>query len=188
MADLKAAPAKPDNNNNKKSSAEPTSPAVERTAKAKRRKRTKSKPNANSEKSTSEGKAPEEEKAPVKVEVVPQEPAKPLSAAGKLECMCMIFFCKAYGLMGVNKRPHGEVMAEAEEATGCSHRAIQGVLYTFTYDGKLGALRTQVPIYPVKADKSKARDLALKSLLAAFETTPDHPLLSYDANAEQTTA
>jgi hypothetical protein len=94
---------------------------------------------------------------------------------GKLKDYAAYFFCQAYGLEDQQTRPHEEIVQDAQALTNCSVRAINEVLYGFSYDDLLCHLRAAVPAYPAKVP-NKERNLDLnREILIAYANSLSAP-------------
>lgn len=101
-----------------------------------------------------------------------------LPGQGKLRDLCGYLFCQAYGLQGVHRRDHEEVIRDAISLTGCSTRAIQEVLYGHSYQSEIAPLRLMVPDFPSKV-RCRSRKLAMENVLSNLHHMP---LATFDAN------
>lgn len=113
-----------------------------------------------------------------KPNTVPRDPS-----GGKLALQCVVYFCQAYGLGGLDRKRHDLIVNEAVENTGCSERAIHEVLYGHSYGGTLQKYRDMIPGYPPKISHRK-RATQLEAILADRAA---HEFYRFDANKVQTT-
>lgn len=97
---------------------------------------------------------------------------------GKLVHFARLFVCQAYGLEGINKRTHADIIRDAQAITGCSDRAIQEVIYGHSYNEELASLRLRIPGYPPKA-RNKERLSQLDHILSTLE---HQAFYHYDGN------
>jgi len=97
--------------------------------------------------------------------------------------MCKYFFCQGYGLQGVKKREHAEIIRDAVALTGCSERAIQETLYGYSYEEMLKDLRADVPEYPAKVP-NRQRAKKLEALLKDLDS---QAFYHYDGNKNEDT-
>lgn len=71
---------------------------------------------------------------------------------GNLETRACEFFERAYGLNGREAENHYVLMQIIKAQVHCSDRAVQELLYGFSYSDKLEDLRAQVRLYPRKPE------------------------------------
>jgi len=102
--------------------------------------------------------------------------------AGKLQGVVRYFFCQAYGLEGVKKRSHAEVISDACSLTQCSERAINEALYGHSYGQLLNGLRECVPDYPSNKVANKQRNQQLADTLRKIEYGTLQHLTLFDGN------
>lgn len=123
---------------------------------------------------------PDSDSSSTAADLCPSAPPR-FPEGGKLKDLCSYLFCQAYGLRGVMRRPHEEVVRDAMALTGCSERAIQECLYGHSYTDQLGEVRAMIPVYPSKV-RSRGRAQAMEEILKNLHS---HPLYSFDGNQVQ---
>jgi len=101
---------------------------------------------------------------------------------GKLQGLVRYFFCQAYGLEGVTKRSHAEVITDARSMTQCSLRAVNEALYGHSYGHELHELRELVPGYPSNKVMNRMRNQQLEETLLAIEQGELQHITAFDGN------
>jgi hypothetical protein len=120
------------------------------------------------------------EKPPPKPDVQKVETQKaqltPRWKAGCLERQAVELFEKAYGLNGRKPEDYSKILQETVDATGCSQRAFEELVFGHSYSEKLETLRTKVEGYMTKTQwKLFCKDMAKsgRTSVVAHLNTPE---------------
>jgi len=122
-----------------------------------------------------------------KASVTPQ--TTPRWKAGCLERQAVELFEKAYGLNGRKPEDYCKMLQETVEATGCSQRAFEELVFGHSYSEKLETLRTKVEGYMTKTQwKLFCKDMARSgqtSVVAHLNTSEGRDFLRRAQSIEQ---